>query len=196
MKGCVAVVTPLGLSCHAQAAVGDAKRHGCARLCLPHPMHCQPPRCTHGRCLRVWVGMAYRAGLMVSASRRVVPGLLLLSACATSDSDADLNSACEPALRVHQEALDEALAGAPDCRSDGDCVVMHDSASCEGIVQLQGCDLAVHRRVLELYDPVMVSERMCEAAEDAEFGCTVSASCQPHGASVCRAGACVFAALQ
>jgi hypothetical protein len=120
--------------------------------------------------------------------------VLLVAACADSHHDVPGESACDPASRVHDEALAEALDQAPACASDSDCVAMEDSAVCEGLVEIHRCDLAVHQRVLELYDPIDVGERMCEAAGDAVYGCTVSALCVPHGEAVCRAGECVFAA--
>lgn len=121
-------------------------------------------------------------------------GMVLLAACGSSQHDVPGESACDPAGRVHKQALDEALDQAPPCESDTDCVAMEDTAECEGLVEIHGCDLAVHRRVLDLYDPVEVGERMCEAAADAVYGCEVSVLCVAHGAAVCRAGECVFAA--
>jgi hypothetical protein len=120
--------------------------------------------------------------------------LSLLVGCAGSHTDAPFESACEPASRVHDEALAQALDQAPACESNADCVAMTDSAECEGLVEIHRCDLAVHKRVLELYDPAEVGERMCEAAGDAQYGCTLNTLCVPHGAPLCHAGACVFAA--
>ena len=131
------------------------------------------------------MAVSLRFGLLLS---------LLTAACgsATAPDDPSSESACDPARRVHAEALSEALGQAPPCESSADCVAMENYAACEGLVEIEGCDLAVHRKVLELYDPEDVSERMCEAAGNAKYGCSVSVSCVPHGEPLCRAGACVF----
>ena len=123
---------------------------------------------------------------------RLLPALLLVSACAepsASDADEDL---CGVASRVHSEEMAEALAAAPACERDADCVVMVDRAGCRGVVSYEGCERAVHRLVPELYDAQEVTDRVCDAVEGAEFGCSLSASCAAHGEPRCVAGECQF----
>jgi hypothetical protein len=122
---------------------------------------------------------------------------LLALSCGSDGGGGDepaQSDVCADAYRVHAEALRAAMESAPPCQRDGDCVVMADQAGCEGLVDIELCDKAVHHGVVDAYDARAVAEQICDLARQAEFGCTISASCQAHGEPVCREGACVFAA--
>jgi hypothetical protein len=129
----------------------------------------------------------------VRAMRFSLPALALtLLGCGDEPAPEATSDPCQRAYRVHGEALADAIESAPDCSEDADCVVMDDRASCQGLVEVDLCDLSVHSEVLELYDPVDVSRRMCEAARGSRYACSISAACAEHGAPVCHEGRCEF----
>jgi len=125
--------------------------------------------------------------------RRLASAMLVLSSACGSDSTSEYESACEIGLRIHGEALKAALDAAPECGADTDCVTMHETIACPGVVNIDLCDLAVHKSVPDLYDREAVAAAMCEATEGEEFGCSINAACRPHGEPECVKGACQFA---
>lgn len=124
---------------------------------------------------------------------RVVPiaVFVLFGACSRDEQPAE-DSTCQIGLRIHGEALRAALDRAPSCEDDEDCVVMREAVACPGTLDINLCDLAVHRQVLDYYDRDAVAQAMCEATEGSELGCSISASCAAHEQPLCRAGECTF----
>jgi hypothetical protein len=122
-----------------------------------------------------------------------VLGLVLLS-CGSDGDDGSSDDVCADALEVYGDALRRAMDSAPPCQVDADCVVMADHAACKGLIEINGCEMAVHHGVVDAYDAREVAMEICELARQSEFGCTISASCAAHGEPVCREGACMFAA--
>jgi hypothetical protein len=112
--------------------------------------------------------------------------------CGGDDAEPERDSTCEIGLRIHGQALADAIEMAPPCTDDADCIAMHEGASCPGVIDIDLCALAVHRLVPEYYDPEAVTRAMCEATKGAELGCSVQASCLDVGPPRCVAGECVF----
>ena len=138
--------------------------------------------------LHLCAALSYLAGMRF----RALVALAMPFAAACESRDEPQDDGCQAARLVYEGALNEALAAAPPCKSDADCVAMRDQASCEGRVEIDLCELAVHRETVRSFDRDAVSRQMCKAAADSEFGCSIIASCAAHGPSVCRAGECVF----
>jgi hypothetical protein len=117
--------------------------------------------------------------------------VVLFGACSGDEQPAK-DSTCQLGLRIHREALKAALERAPSCEDDADCVVMREAVACPGSLDINLCDLAVHRQVLDYYDRDAVAQAMCEATEGSELGCSISASCAAHEQPRCQAGECTF----
>jgi hypothetical protein len=137
---------------------------------------------------------AYRAHHMRWRITLAVLGLLAGACRDGGAKDQAGDDLCGDALRLHGEALADAIASTPPCKRDEDCTVMADRAACEDRVVINLCELPVHHGVVDAYDAQAVAERICALAEDSELGCEISASCAAHGEPVCRDGECVFAA--
>jgi hypothetical protein len=115
-----------------------------------------------------------------------------LGACVESHSEAP-GETCRLATSLRDRAVDEALAAQPVCVEDGDCLLLMASVRCDDTVQLGDCGRPAHRAALSRYAAAKVNERVCEAVEGAEFGCSVLPLCNVAGSVVCSAGQCVLA---
>jgi hypothetical protein len=145
----------------------------------------------YGRGLAPWMRTDLCSRVM-KFGRFAVAAVWFAACVDGADHDAP-GTICQDAQQVQEDAMNEAIAKAPACKVDADCVAMPDRAECiDELVNIELCDRAVHRKVLELYNAKDVTARMCEVASESRFGCSVSASCVQHAGPVCRRGACVF----
>jgi hypothetical protein len=112
----------------------------------------------------------------------------VVGACAEEHSEA-AGDTCQVAASVRDKAVDDARADEPACTQDADCVLLYASIQCRE-VHLSACGLPVHRAVLARYEAAKVNERVCEAVEGAELGCSLLTSCAGGLSTVCSAGSC------
>jgi hypothetical protein len=123
---------------------------------------------------------------------RILLATTALGACVESHAEAP-GETCRLATSLRDRALDDALATQPACVEDADCLLLMASVQCDDVLQLGDCGRPAHRAALAHYAAAKVNERVCEAVQGAEFGCSVLPLCSAGGTAACSAGQCVFA---
>jgi hypothetical protein len=103
---------------------------------------------------------------------------------------------CSVATHMRDQALDNAFADAPFCKSDSDCVVLSTAIRCDSVLNLTDCGFVVHREVAERYAQEHVQDRVCGAVKSAEYGCQLQPLCIGQGAPSCVAGECMAGDLE